>query len=85
MDVLLLLLLLPPLFLPFIRRKWSLFLTYAIYGGLVAFSVINIWLALTNWSHMSEGLAWIYAAVAAVCLAIISFARHLYRKANPMS
>ena len=85
MDVLLLLLLLPPFFLPFIRRKWSLFLTYAIYGGLAAFSVINIWLQLTNWSHMSEGLAWISAAVATVCLAIISFARHLYRKTNPRS
>ncbi len=85
MDVLLLLLLLPPVFLPFIRRKWSLLLTYAVYGGLVAFSVINIWLQLTNWSHMSEGLAWISAAFAAVCLAIIFFARHLYRKANPRS
>jgi len=85
MDVLLLLLLLPLSFLPFIRRKWSLFLTYAIYGGLAVFFVINIWLQLTNWSHMSEGLAWISTAVAAVCLAIIFFARHLYRKANPRS
>lgn len=85
MDISLFLLLVPPLVLPFIRTKWSLFLTYAICGGLVAFSVINIWLQLTNWSHMSEGLAWISAAVAAVSLAIIFFARHLYRKANPRS
>jgi hypothetical protein len=84
-DVALVLLLVPPLVLPFIRRKWSLILTYVIYGGLVAFFVINIWLHLTNWSHMSEGLAWLSAAFAAVCLAIIFVANHLYRKANPKS
>jgi hypothetical protein len=85
MDVALLLLLVPPLVLPFIGRKWSLTLTYVIYGGLVAFFGINIWLQLTNWSHMSEGLAWMSAAFAAVCLAIIFVANHLYRKANPKS
>jgi hypothetical protein len=85
MDVALLLLLVPLLVLPFMRRKWSLSLTYVIYGGLVVFFVINIWLQLTNRSHMSEGLAWISAALAAVCLAIIFAANHLYRKANPKS
>ncbi len=85
MDVALLLLLVPPLVLPFIRRKWSLNLTNLIFGGLVAFFAINTWLALTNWSHLSEGLAWISAAFAAVCLAIIFVANRLYRKANPKS
>jgi len=84
-DVALVLLLVPPLVLPFIRRKWSLTLTYVIYGGLVAFFVINIWFHLTNLSHMSEGLAWLSAAFAALCLAIIFVANHLYRKANPKS
>ena len=80
MEVTLLVLLVPPLLLPFIRRKWSLFLSYGFYGSLAAFSVINIWLHLTNWSHMSEGLALLYSAVAAICLAMILLARHLYRK-----
>ena len=80
MDVLSLLLLAPPAVLPFIRRKWSLLLSYGIYVSLAAFSIINIWLHLTNWSHMSEGLAWTFSAIAAVCLVMIFLSRHLYRK-----
>jgi|1048.fasta_scaffold250527_1 hypothetical protein len=85
MQVALLLLLVPRLVLPFIRRKWSLSLTYVIYVGLEAFLVINIWLQVTNGLYISKGLAWISAAFAAVCLAIIFVANHLYRIANPKS
>ncbi len=78
MDFSILLLLVPPLLLPFIRQKWSLTLTYVMYGGLAVFSCINMWLHLTNWSHLSEGMAWISGGVVAVCIAIIAVARYLY-------
>ena len=80
MEISFLFLLVPLLLLPFVRMKWSLFLSYGIYGSLGVFSLINIWLHLTNWSHMSEGLAFVFGALAAVCIALMSLTRYLYVK-----
>lgn len=80
MDITWALLLVPPFILPFIKRKWSLLLTYLVFGFISVFSLINIWVLLTNWSHMSEGLSWLFGMVITLCLAMILLARHWYAK-----
>lgn len=77
MDVTFLVVILPLVALPFLRKHWSLVATYWVYGSLFAFLMFSVWFNLNHHTHMSQDLAIISGIFALGCILICLLARFL--------